>query len=168
MKYFIMLIFVFTLLIVSCSTLKKQNGIELLAESGEIITEFTDDSPLAKAGIRKKDILWEYDGTIIQSVQHLSELKELVKYVDKEGLYNKIKSSIDEGMPLIAIDLTQTHECGIITGYQKDGKELICRTYFDQNKDYEIAPKVPWAIVRIINKKKVDVAPLYLESLKLA
>jgi hypothetical protein len=96
------------------------------------------------------------------------EPDSLLKYVEKEELISEIIASIDEGMPLIAIDLVQVPEWGIITGYQKEGKELLCRTYFDQNKGYEIAQKVPWVIVRITNIKEVDTASLHQESLKLA
>lgn len=104
---------------------------------------------------------------------HLSEddnceKDSLVKYMTKAEMINEIKSSIDEGWPLIAIDLIQVPEWGVITGYQKDGKELLCRTYFDQTEGYEIARKMPFAIVRIHGKKEVDLAPLYPASLELA
>jgi hypothetical protein len=77
-----------------------------------------------------------------------------------------IVKSIDAGWPVIAIDLIQVPEWGLITGYQKAGKELFCRTYFDQTEGYEIAKKMPWVMVVITGKKPVDTAPLFSASLK--
>ncbi|MDP8322306.1 MAG: PDZ domain-containing protein [Candidatus Stygibacter australis] len=96
------------------------------------------------------------------------EKDSLAKYMNKAEMINEIKASIDEGWPLIAIDLIKVPEWGVITGYQKGGKELLCRTYYDQTEGYEIAWKMPFAIVRIYNKEEVEIAPLYPASLKLA
>ena len=62
------------------------------------------------------------------------------------ALRQAIIASIDRGMPVIAIDLKSIPEWGIITGYQKGGSELICRTFFDQREGYDLADKFPWAI----------------------
>lgn len=56
-----------------------------------------------------------------------------------------IKKSIDAGIPVPAIDLLETAEWGIIIGYQKSGEELLCRTYFDKRKAFELAQKFPFA-----------------------
>lgn len=61
----------------------------------------------------------------------------------RPGLLRKIKASIDKGWPVIAIDLIDIAEWGLITGYQKNGEELFCRTYFDMTDGYEIARKFP-------------------------
>ena len=86
-----------------------------------------------------------------------------LNFVNKETLHEVIRESIDEGWPLIAIDLIDVPEWGVITGYQNDGKELLCRTYFDQTDVYEIARKVPWVIIRLADKNPVDLLSLYHE-----
>ena len=79
-----------------------------------------------------------------------------------------ILESIDRGWPVIALDLIDVPEWGIITGYQKEGKELFCRTYFDKTKRYEIAQKFPWVICIIKKKENVDILPDYKKSILMA
>ncbi len=73
---------------------------------------------------------------------------------NKEEIKNAIMQSIAKKMPVIAIDLIQTPEWGVITGYQKNGEEMLCRTYFDKRDGYEIAQKFPFAIYLITEKKE--------------
>jgi hypothetical protein len=68
----------------------------------------------------------------------------------------EVKASIDAGMPVLAIDLIEVPEWGVITGYQKDGQELFCRTYFDKRKSYDLAQKLPMAVMIL---KKDSKAP---------
>lgn len=58
-----------------------------------------------------------------------------------------IRKSIDAGMPVVACDLREMPEWGVITGYQKEGAELIGRTYFDKRKGYDVAPKFPMTVL---------------------
>jgi hypothetical protein len=76
---------------------------------------------------------------------------------NKPQVLAAIKTSIDSGMPVLAIDLIEMPEWGVITGYQKAGDDLFCRTYFDKRKGYEIARKFP-RVVLVLEKKhdKVD------------
>lgn len=85
-----------------------------------------------------------------------------------EELLELIKGSIDSGWPVIAIDLIEVPEWGIITGYQNQGKDLFCRTYFDKTQGYEIAKKMPWVIFVITGKEDVDLEPEYRKSLETA
>ncbi len=71
----------------------------------------------------------------------------------KEALTKVIMESIDGDRPVIAIDLIEVPEWGVITGYQKGGSELLCRTYFDKQEGYSVAEKFPWAIVVITDVK---------------
>ena len=86
----------------------------------------------------------------------------------QEQINEFIIKSIDNGYPVIALDLIEVPEWGLITGYQKDGKELFCRTYFDKTDGYEIAKKFPWVIfvIKEYDPKKID--NLYAESLEIA
>lgn len=88
---------------------------------------------------------------------------------NKEEMKNAIMQSISKKMPVIAIDLIQTPEWGIITGYQKNGEELLCRTYFDNREGYEIAQKFPFAIYLITKKKEPwDDLTSYKKSFEIA
>lgn len=66
---------------------------------------------------------------------------------NKPQILAAIKKSIDAGMPALAIDLIEMPEWGVIIGYQKNGEELLCRTYFDKRRDFDIAQKFPFAVV---------------------
>jgi len=65
---------------------------------------------------------------------------------NKPQIVSAIRKSIDAGMPALAIDLIDTPEWGVIVGYQKNGDELLCRTYFDKRKAFDIAQKFPFAV----------------------
>jgi hypothetical protein len=74
---------------------------------------------------------------------------------NKPQILEAIKKSIDAGMPVLAIDLVQMPEWGIIIGYQKNGQELLCHTYFDKHKSYEVAQKFPFAVAILKRDGKV-------------
>ncbi len=65
---------------------------------------------------------------------------------NKPQIVAAIKKSIDAGMPVLALDLRNLPEWGVITGYQKNGQEFFCRTCFDNRKGYELAEKFPSAV----------------------
>jgi hypothetical protein len=71
---------------------------------------------------------------------------------NKPQIVDSITKSIDAGMPVLAIDLIEAPEWGIIIGYQKNGEELLCRTYFDKRKGFEVAQKFPF-IVGILRRQ---------------
>jgi len=74
---------------------------------------------------------------------------------NKPQILSAIRKSIDAGMPVLAIDLIETAEWGIIIGYQKKGEELLCRTYFDKRKGFEVAQKFPFAVAILKREGKV-------------
>jgi hypothetical protein len=74
---------------------------------------------------------------------------------NKPQILAAIRKSIDAGMPVLAIDLIEVPEWGIIIGYQKNGEELLCRTYFDKHKFYEVAQKFPFAVAILKREGKV-------------
>ena len=73
---------------------------------------------------------------------------------NKPRIVSAIRQSIDAGMPVLAIDLIETPEWGIIIGYQKRGEELLCRTYFDKRKGFELAQKFPFVVAVLKRGKK--------------
>ena len=82
---------------------------------------------------------------------------------NKPQILEAIKKSIDAGMPVLAIDLVEVPEWGVIIGYQKNGQELLCHTYFDKHKSYEVAQKFPFAVVIL---KRDGPVPGYDASIK--
>ncbi len=65
---------------------------------------------------------------------------------NKPQIIDSIKKSIDAGMPVLAIDLIEAPEWGVIIGYQNNGEDLLCRTYFDKRKGFEVAQKFPFIV----------------------
>jgi hypothetical protein len=88
--------------------------------------------------------------------------------MNHEDMLSEIKNSINKGFPVIAIDMIDVAEWGLITGYQNSGEELFCRTYFDKTLGYELAKKFPWVILIIENKIEKDLTEEYDNSLDLA
>lgn len=85
------------------------------------------------------------------------KLEPTYTHVDKEKknheeMTQMIIESIDNNMPVIAIDLIQTPEWGIVVGYQEKGEKLIVRDYFARRRSYDFAEKFPWIIVTLDNK----------------
>jgi hypothetical protein len=74
---------------------------------------------------------------------------------NKPQILAAIRKSIDAGIPVLAIDLVETPEWGIIIGYQKNGQELLCHTYFDKHKLYEVAQKFPFVVAILKREGKV-------------
>ncbi len=96
-------------------------------------------------------------------------------FLDREGETNKdeirqgIVKSLDKKMPVIAIDLIEVPEWGVVVGYQKSGKELIVRDYFDRRHGYDSAVKFPWVVVTVSQKKgSIDDAENFKNSLQIA
>ena len=110
---------------------------------------------------------YKYEYLFLKGKEKLDANPELNAF-EQDELIEKITSSIDNGWPVLAIDLIEVPEWGIVTGYQKNGKELFCRTYFDKSEGYEIAQKIPWVVLRIYDKEELDIAPLYKKALTLA
>ena len=87
--------------------------------------------------------------------------------VGQKEINQIIREEIDKGMPVVAIDLVQVADWGVVTGYQ-NGK-LLCRSYWDKGDEYSVAEKDPWIILKI---EKVGPSPPRIsnirESIKLA
>lgn len=70
---------------------------------------------------------------------------------NRSQLLAAIKASIEAGIPVLAWSLTAEPEWGVITGYQQDGAQLLCRTYSDTRKGYDIARQFP-RIIYILSR----------------
>ena len=63
-----------------------------------------------------------------------------------------VVSSIDQGRPVIALDLRESVDWGAIVGYEEGGKQFLCRTYYENADDYAPAENWPWSMC-IIGEK---------------
>ncbi|MBN1592596.1 MAG: PDZ domain-containing protein, partial [Candidatus Coatesbacteria bacterium] len=78
---------------------------------------------------------------------------EMPDALTEPEMRQKITEAIDRDIPVIAIDIVQIPEWGIITGYQNDKQDLFCRSYFDpEMEDYNVVEKMPWVTVMIGEK----------------
>lgn len=112
-----------------------------------------------------KTLGYEFEYIYLEDVLETdSEFKDF----SKTEMVNKIMESLDKGFPVIGIDLIGIPEWGLITGYQNNGKDLFCRTYYDRTRGYDKVQKFPWVIILIKSKKSVDLYSAYDAALILA
>lgn len=67
--------------------------------------------------------------------------------------------SIDQGHPVIALDLVKSADYGVIVGYADAGETFLCRSYWDTTEEYTRAEKWPWAIVFIRERRTPPTRP---------
>lgn len=131
---------------------------------------YCPSSPDATVGKDVGSLLMERLGYQVRYI-YLDEAVEMAgEYLEmsRENMLSEIINSIDRGFPVLAIDILEVPEWGLITGYQAGGKELFCRSYFDKTMGYELVQKFPWVILVIDTKKEVDINEEYDNSLGLA
>jgi hypothetical protein len=88
---------------------------------------------------------------------------------NRDQIRQKIIESIDKKMPVLAIDLIEIAEWGLIVGYQKHGEELIVRDYLSRREGYDIAEKFPWVIMTVERDSgKIDDESNFKNSLLIA
>lgn len=68
-----------------------------------------------------------------------------------DTMVSAIIESIENDKPAVAIELSDTSEWGVITGIQRNGKEILCRTSSGKRSGYSIAEKFPWQILFLEN-----------------
>ena len=90
-------------------------------------------------------------------------------FQDIKDLYSEIKTQIDQGRPIVAINLMGDMEWGVITGYLRNEPGILCRTFNDESEEYSRAKRAPW-LNFFISDKKSDFTPgdLFSRSLELA
>lgn len=68
---------------------------------------------------------------------------------NKETMRQAIVETIDAGSPVLAFQLNEKSAWGIITGYQKSGREFIVRVYDSKRDGYTLADSFPKVICLI-------------------
>ena len=108
---------------------------------------------------------------LFQAIGYKNELFSIDdnSLTDIKSLYKKIIAQINNGIPIVAINLKVCPEWGIITGYLKDKPGILCRTYFDETDQYSLAEHAPWLSFFIGERSKpVNNHLLFKNSLEIA
>lgn len=114
---------------------------------------------------------FDVSNVLFKSLGYKCELHKIDdnNFDDIKSLYQKIKTQINLGIPVIAINLKVCPEWGIITGYLKNKPGILCRTYFDESDEYSLAEHAPWLSFFIGDKgKPLDEDELFKNYLKIA
>jgi beta-lactamase regulating signal transducer with metallopeptidase domain len=74
-------------------------------------------------------------------------------FSSKNKMKNAIVKSIDQGKPLIAINLDGEMDWGVITGYDNGGKSLLCRRYNATDDGYVEAISWPYCCMELFDKE---------------
>jgi hypothetical protein len=85
------------------------------------------------------------------SGQHLLEVLRWNSYVlsssdGEEKIQKAVRESIGRGAPVLAIDLIEVPDWGLIVGYEDDGQLLVLTYYNKENNKPQRAEKSPWII----------------------
>ncbi len=126
--------------------------------------DWCPSSPDATVGFDTSKVTFDSLGYDYECITRYTNEKS-----NNKNIYQKIVSSINKKIPVIAIDLKECPDWGIITGYLKNKPGLLCRTYYDESEDYSLAQKVPWTFYFIRNKKdRKSEDEILIDSIKLA
>lgn len=107
-----------------------------------------------------KKLGYDFEFVFLKGMENEANHPEL-NYLSKKDFNKKICNSIDRGWPVMAVNLIRVPEWGIVTGYQNNKSQLLCRTFFDQSDSYQIAHNFPFVAVIIKDKKDINVSDLY-------
>jgi hypothetical protein len=108
---------------------------------------------------------------IFKSLKYTARFKRINhnSFQDIKDLYSEIKTQIDQGKPIVAINLMGDMEWGIVTGYLKNEPGILCRTFNDESEEYSTARHAPWLTFFISDKKTDNTSDdLFSRSLEFA
>lgn len=109
--------------------------------------DWCPSSPDATCGFDHSEPVMKALGYTADGIHSDKDKPEEVKKVREA-----IVQSIDKGHPVVAIDLINVPDWGVIVGYSDSGKEFLCRTYYDKIEEYSKAEKWPW-VIEVIGEK---------------
>lgn len=80
-----------------------------------------------------------------------------------------VTTSIDRGVPVVAMSLAGKNDWGVIVGYERLGETWLGRTYYDRSTSYYRTDKLPWSAL-ILGRKGTTppMAQTARDSIKLA
>ena len=127
--------------------------------------DFCPSSVDATVGFDAAKILFKVLG-----IQCKAELVDTNSFMDIRNFFQKVVKQINQGIPVIAINLKVSPDWGLITGYYKKVPGILCRTYYDQTIEYSDSERAPWASFFISKQKKQSIDPksIFFKSLERA
>ena len=109
---------------------------------------------------------YDVEPLLLASSEIGREYKQMAR--SQGELEERMMQGIDAGWPTIGIDIVEIPEWGIVTGYQRDGEEFFCRSYFDTTADYNLIEKFPWSVYIVKGYSQNDLSDAYRASLQKA
>jgi len=104
--------------------------------------EWCPSAPDAGCGFNCDDAAVAALGYVTESIFASADDGDQVRRVREA-----VTHSIDQGYPVIALDLVKTADYGVIVGYGDRGETFLCRSYWDESDAYARAEKWPWVTV---------------------
>jgi transcriptional regulator with XRE-family HTH domain len=77
-------------------------------------------------------VAFDYSTALFRAIGYEQLWADRISKEDRNEERRRIVADIQNGKPVIAINLRIAPEWGVITGYKENGKILLCRTYFDK------------------------------------
>lgn len=84
-------------------TAEKARELKLPGEYGALVTEVTEDSPAAKAGLQEDDVILKFDGERVRSASHLNRLvretpagRSVTLQVSRSGQTRSLTAELEE------------------------------------------------------------------------
>lgn len=78
-------------------------------------------------------VSYDYSTIFFDAIGYEQIWADRLEKSERKAEREKIMRDLQNGKPVIAINLRIAPEWGVITGYLKNGNELLCRTYFDKS-----------------------------------
>lgn len=77
-------------------------------------------------------VAYDYATPLSDAIGYSFRFAERLEKQERKAERQAIVEDIQNGLPVLAINLRVAPEWGIITGYTDNGSRFLCRTYFDQ------------------------------------
>lgn len=77
-------------------------------------------------------VSFDYTTPLFDAIGYSFRMAERLEKQDRKAERQAIMEDIQNGKPVLAINLRVAPEWGVITGYSDNGNHFLCRTYFDK------------------------------------
>lgn len=78
-------------------------------------------------------VSYDYATPLYRGIGYSFRISERLEKQERKAERQAIMEDIQNGRPVLAINLRVAPEWGVITGYTDDGNRFLCRTYFDED-----------------------------------
>ena len=78
-------------------------------------------------------VTFDYATPLYKAIGYSFQIVERLEKQERKAERLAIKRDIQNGKPVLAINLRIAAEWGVITGYTDSGNQFLCRTYFDKD-----------------------------------